>query len=288
MALKERNLTIPQDVRAIHTEKGIEGGEDPKVDGFNLKKIFDEYLELHRIHPYGENRINVPEIRARGLDQNVGGLEGVVKGILGNRIKADSESASKIIAALALEGVKADGFKFHKDDPITDQLERYLQGELSFSDLSESTREAINRFYSDKFKGDPTLENILALKQAIMNLPAAKPGDVAYIKDSALGKVIAYIASQMDNPIPGHKKNTQRRVAYLQQQLAQLANHPRYGLELIRMFNEVLPEDMKLSTTANIGQAIEAFQKYTAARDALYKAAEPQTYTLPPAYKKAA
>lgn len=282
---EERNLTIPRDVEDIPIEKGVEAGEHPKVNGFDLYKTVKEYTEvLHKIIPDGEHRINVPELRARGTDQNISGLEGIVKGIFGSNLRADSELASKTIVSLFAEGLKTEGFRFDPDDPITKEITDYLKGDTKiedFSDLSEPTREALNRFYTRAASaiGDPTVGDILTLKQAIINMQVAKPGDVAYDKNSVLGKIINYIAGQMDNPIPGQKNNTPRRVAYLQEELINLAKY--YKLELVRMFNKVLPKERRLSATASIQQILEAYQTSVGVEATKYNAALEKTYTLP-------
>lgn len=287
--LSEKNFRIPQDVKDIHVEKGVKEGEAPKVDGYNLKKIFEEYTAIHKVVPYGENRMNSLEIRARGVNINESSLERIVKSTLGNKLTADNKTASKMIVALFAEGIKTEGFQFHKDDPITKEVKKYLLGTdkdiKEFSDLSEKTRDAISRFYAHAASatGDSTIGDVFALKQAIINMPVAKPGDPAYDKNSVLAKLISYIAGQTDNPIARHKNNTPRRVNYLQEQLAQLARHPRYGLELIRMFNTVLPKETQLSTSASLQQMLSAYQANVGTKVVQYNTGHDTTYTLPKA-----
>ncbi len=281
----EQNTTIPIDVADIPTSKTYKSDKDIKLDGHNMWKAFSEYNRLHKIIPSGDDRINYPEIREKGVKQNVGTLEEIVKNVLGSEERASEESALKIIAALGLEGIKAKGFRLHKDDQVTDELTKYLKGYNKFekfADLSEQTKMALGEFYQTVAGaiGDPNAGNFISLQQALINLPAVKPGALKYDENSVAARIMRYIAGLIDNPTPGHKWNTPKRLTYLQQQLAQFANHPQYAFELQRLFNSILPDELKVKTLANLDQMLGAFTRYVATKDAQYNAATSTTYTL--------
>ena len=243
---------------------------------------------FHKIVPTGRDRVNVPDIITRGVDINKGSLEGKVKGLLGSiglsaeEIKINGELADKIIAALALEGMKAEGFRFHEDDPTIKQLTEYLKGDKGydkFKDLSGTTRDRIAEYFANKFKGDPLMENVIRLRESIMDTPYQKQGDV-YGENTAVGKAVAFISGQKDNPIDGYKEFTPRKLTFVQRDIATLSRHPNVGLRVNDIINEDLPEGSKLSTAADIEQAFKSYGAQVAIRNAQYIAAKKTTSTL--------
>ena len=124
----------------------------------------------------------------RRVNKKNEGIEGIVKGILGEDIKLnpdkteDVKRADKIIASLAYEVAKLDKYEgkfkdFEKDEGL---ILKYLE------QAGNTTR-------------NPTIGNITELKKDILNMPAVKPGDPLYSRESALAQFIQYIASQADD-----------------------------------------------------------------------------------------
>ena len=187
-------------------ETAVEDIGKIKLDGITVDEGRKEFYKGFRIVPDkdGKKPKEEPIIeRQRRISKNVQDLEGIVKGALGDSIKASKSHAESIAKNLAYEIAKTEGYSGKPEDLNHERILTYL------TQAAQAT-------------GNPTIGNWTGLIESIMNLPAAKPGDPLYSQNSAIGQLISYIATQKDTE--------SRRLRYLQGRFAELWQKPGIGV----------------------------------------------------------
>lgn len=234
-------------------EANHENGE-LMLNGISVDDGLRELLEAYVVqneHTDSDKAPDHPVIeRQRRISKNTSGLEDVVKGVLGEGIKASKDQAEAIAKNLAYELAQTEGFAGKPEDVSDEQVRKYLT-------------QASNAL------GNPTIGNKTELVENIMNLAAAKPGDPLYDANSALAQLISYIAAQKDGE--------SRRLTYLRQLFAEKWARPGDGIELQHRFSDKLR--VPLGPTATANNAFTELDRRAALRAQLYAQEQgPKTY----------
>lgn len=183
--------------------------ESIKLNGVTIDQALQEFLKAYRVEQE-KGDTEVPKdhpllVRQRRIGDNVQGLEGIVKGVLGNTVKADKGKADAIINKLGYELAKAEEYAGKPEELGGEKLRKYL------SDAASAI-------------GNPTIGNNTELTKSIINMAAAKPGDPLYEANSALAQLIQYIATQKDTE--------SKRINYLNSLVAEKWAEPETGIKL--------------------------------------------------------
>ncbi len=231
--------------------------EDLKLNGVTVDEGLKELLDAYRVQE-AKSDTAVPAdhpviVRQRRISENTQGLEGKVKGILGNSIRADEKQAEDIIKNLAYEIAKSEtGFKGELKDFSDEQVRRYLT-------------------QAGSVLGNPTIGNNTEFKKSIINLAATKPGDPLYDSNSALAQLIQYIATQKD------KEST--RINYLNTLIAEKWAMPEYGIKLQERVGKAF--GLPLNKTATASEALGDINRKAQLEAQMYATQTGKTYLTP-------
>ncbi len=227
--------------------------EDFKLNGVTVNKAFEELLKVYRLQQE-KSDTEVPKdhpvlVRQRRITDNVQSLEGIVKGVLGNNVKADKAKADAIIHKLGYELAKAEGYDGKSEDISGEKLRTYFTNAAS----------AI---------GSQIIGNNSEFTKSIMNMAAAKPGDALYEANSALAQLIQYIATQKDTE--------SRRINYINSLVAEKWTEPETGIKLQGKVNTSF--GIPLNTTATASDAIGEINRVAQLEAQQYAARTGKTY----------
>ena len=228
-------------------ENQEENGKVVKFEDMLIKYV-SEYASYFK--GVDKDGVHVTIARQRRIADNAGGLETVVKGILGKNVKADEGQAEKIIKNLAGEIAKVEGDSRPLDEEL---IAKYL------TQASQAT-------------GVAAIGSAEELKKAIVNLASAKPGDPLYTQDSAIAQLIQYIAQ--------HKDKASRRINYLNARFGEKWLSPNYGLMLQTKLGEAF--GIQFNGTATGQEALSEINRRSQAEAQLYLAKSQRTYTAQP------
>ena len=168
----------------IHAENKFGNHSSLPLDGVGLDGALGEIVSAYAV-PEQNGVMNIhgdhPVIeRQRRIQDNSKGIEKLVEAALEGKIKPSQNQAKNIVKTLAYEIAKAEG-EFH-------------------GEIKDFTDEQVRKYTSraGQALGNPTISSNVELVKSIRNMASAKPGDVAYDTNSALGQLIGYAASRKD------------------------------------------------------------------------------------------
>lgn len=232
--------------------KGEEHGQ--MLNGVSVDQAIDELLQAYTINSKGGHDADKPTdhpflVRQRKISDNTQGLEGKVKSIVGDSIRADKAKAESIIKELAYALAKTGGYGGKLEDFTDEKIRTYL------SQASGAL-------------GNPTIGNKTEFIKSIMNLASAKPGDPAYDANSPLAQLIGYIATQQDDG--------SRRTSYLQQLIQEKWTQPEMGITLQNAIRNKF--GIPLNATATAGEALNEINRRATLEAQTYAAQAGKTY----------
>jgi len=226
---KMEKVTSLEEYKQKKHDSHVEDIGKLKLDGVNVDEGLKEIANAYKIFYDTTSDTAVPKDhpvieRQRRIAKNVDSLEGIVKGELEDSLKASKAQAEGMAKKMAYELAKAtDGYKGEIKDFDHEKVVKYL------TEAAQAT-------------GNPAIGNWVGFIESIMNLPAAKPGDPLYQRDSALAQLINYISTQKDTE--------SRRLRYLQNRVAELWEKPEYGIKLQGRFGEQMGIPLGPTATA--------------------------------------
>lgn len=237
----------------IHAEDKF-GSHKPMLNGVSVDEAVDELLRAYTITSDSGQDTHGPTdhpvlVRQRKISDNTQGLEGKVKDIIGDSIKADKANAKSIIKELAYALAKIEGYGGKLED-FTDEKSRTYLSQASSA------------------LGNPTIGNQTEFIKSIMNLTSAKPGDPAYDANSPLAQLIGYIATQQDDG--------SRRISYLQQLVQEKWSQPEMGINLQDSIRNKF--GIPLNATATASEALGEINRRATLEAQTYAAQAGKTY----------
>lgn len=209
----------------------IEDIEKLKLNGVTVGEWIPEMVKGYLVKAEKDSTVD-PEYlqRQRRITANTDDLEGKIKSILGDSIKLDTKSgddkqkAVNLAYRLAFEIAKTEGYSEKLEELPHERVSTYLL------QASQAT-------------GNPTIGNWTDFIESILNMPAVRPGDPLYDRNSPLAALISYVATKKDKP--------SERLQYIQRLFSQLWQKPGYGLKLNERFSEAFGIPFGPTATAN-------------------------------------
>lgn len=235
-------------------QKGNEAGNTADgglmLNGMTAEGLFDELKKFYWVEHEGPNRHDPNSERQRRISTHQDGLESIVKGALGQSIKAKKTQAENIVRQLAYALAQTENLDIALEAFDDEKVRKYL------SEAASATQ-------------NPTIGNKINFIESIANMIAAKPGDPQYDRNSPLAVLIGYIASQKDTE--------SRRINYDSQLLAEYWQKPGIGIELQKLASEIF--NIPLDKTATASDALSEIRTRAAVESQKYAATDPdKTY----------
>ena len=229
----------------INEEKDSE-----KLNGVTIDNAIQELLDAYKLKQTKEGTLTDPNSeRARRINSHVQGIEGIVKGVLGENVRAKKDQADQIVCKLAYALAQAEGYTGKPEGLSDERKASYLANAASAT-------------------GNPTIGNTAELAQNIMDMAGAKPGDPLYDTNSALAQLISFIATRKDVE--------SARINYLNQLVNTGWQHPDKGQKLQDALNKGF--GFKLGPHASAVEALGEVRNYGARQTQEYAANIPKTY----------
>ena len=224
--------------------------ESEKLNGVTIDGAIKELSAAYKLQQTKEGALIDPNSeRARRISSDVQGIESVVKGVLGNNVRATKDQAYKIVSDLAYALAQAEGYTGKPGELSDERKASYLANAASAT-------------------GNPVIGNTSELTQNIMDMASAKPGDPLYDSNSSIAQLINYIATRKDEK--------SARITYLNQLVVSAWQHPDKGLKLQKALNEGF--GFKLAPHASANESLGEVRNFGTRQTQEYVAKIPKTY----------
>jgi len=215
------------------TDKTSQSGHKPlRLNGITLDQGISQMLDAYLTHEAKGDTVvpaDHPVLeRQDRLSFTTEGIEKIVKDTLGDAKRldahnpADEARADQLMRKLVYEFAKTRKYSGKPEDLTSEDVVKYL------AELGNATQ-------------DPTVGNMVELRKSLLNAPSLRPGTALYNRDSPIGHLIQYIASQQDEK--------SGKLQHVQTLFQQHASNPEYVLETARRLGPALGRNYGPSAT---------------------------------------
>ncbi len=231
------------------------GNDQNGVGEITLEKVLNRYVpDYHEAlwvkhGEHGEGRSNPNDDREDTIQHNLKSIDDMVSGVVSGSKELNEHQARKIIKELAFRVAQTEGYgkpisQFSEADVI-----KYLR------QASEGTR-------------NPTVGNYIQLVSSIMNLDIKDPKHQRFARDSPLGVLMSYVATQQDTD--------SKYLEFLREILAQYGSKPGDGEKIQDALGNAFK--VKFKRTATMSDVIGHIERATQIEVAKYRASGKKDY----------